>query len=94
MLTSLHEDIGQVIKTEIREVLVKEMAGLRSDINTVKTKLQSYQKSVANELTALRNYCLRWRRACPHAQMMLQRYSMKLSISRNKRKYYKINVRT
>lgn len=55
LLTSLREDIGHIIKLEIREVLEREMTGLRGDINTVKTKLQSYQSSVAKELTLLKD---------------------------------------
>lgn len=41
LLTSLREDIGHIIKLEIREVLEREMTGLRGDITTVKTELQS-----------------------------------------------------
>ena len=55
LLTSLREDIGHIIKLEIREVLEREMARLRGDINMVKTELQSYQSSVAKELALLRN---------------------------------------
>ena len=55
LLASLREDIGCIIKLEIRQVLEKEMAGLRGDINTVKTELQSYQSSVAKELASLKD---------------------------------------
>lgn len=55
LLSSLRADIGSIIKLEIREVLEKEMAGLRGDINTVKTELQSYQSSVTKELASLKD---------------------------------------
>lgn len=54
LLASLREDIGKIIKLEFREVLEKEMAGLRGDIHSVKTELQSYQSSVAKELVSLK----------------------------------------
>lgn len=46
-LASLREDIGGIIKSEIRSVLEKEMVGLRADINMVRTELQSFQTTVA-----------------------------------------------
>lgn len=55
LLTSLCEDIGDVIKSEIRSVLEKEMAGFRADINVVRTELQTYQSSVATELATLKS---------------------------------------
>lgn len=55
LLTSLREDIGNIIKLEIREVLEREMVGLRGDIHTVKTELQSYQSSIAKELASLKD---------------------------------------
>ena len=55
LLAALREDIGEIIKTEIRSVLEKEMAGFREDIHTVRTELQSYQNSVTTELAALKN---------------------------------------
>ena len=57
LLTLLREDIGHIIKLEIREVLEREMIGRRGDINTVKTKLQSYRSSVAKRANlAKRHY--------------------------------------
>uniref|UniRef100_A0A671TXN8 L1 transposable element RRM domain-containing protein n=1 Tax=Sparus aurata TaxID=8175 RepID=A0A671TXN8_SPAAU len=54
LLTSLREDIGQIIKSEIRSVLEKEMEGFRADIKVVRSELQSYQNSVATELATIK----------------------------------------
>ena len=55
LLTSPRDDIGQIIKTEIRSVLEKEMEGFRADINVVRSELQSYQNSVTTELATLKS---------------------------------------
>uniref|UniRef100_A0A3B4BXT7 WD repeat domain 49 n=1 Tax=Pygocentrus nattereri TaxID=42514 RepID=A0A3B4BXT7_PYGNA len=55
LLVSLREDIGDIIKSEIRSVLEKEMSGFRADINMVRSDLQSYQTMVTAELTALKS---------------------------------------
>lgn len=55
LLPSLREDIGHIIKSEIRSVLEKEMEGFRADINVVRSELQSYQSSVATELATLKS---------------------------------------
>lgn len=44
-----------MIKSEIKSVLEKEMAGFRADINAVRTELQSYQTLVATELAMLKS---------------------------------------
>lgn len=65
-----------IIKLEIREVLEKEIAGLQRDINTVKTKLQSYWSSVAKELASLKDTTTEMRKSlssCTDDIIMLQR---------------------
>lgn len=54
LLVSLHEDIGDIIKTDIRSTLGEEMVGVRADINAVRVELQTYQSLVATELATLK----------------------------------------
>uniref|UniRef100_A0A672GGL5 L1 transposable element RRM domain-containing protein n=1 Tax=Salarias fasciatus TaxID=181472 RepID=A0A672GGL5_SALFA len=55
LLSSLRGDIGDAIKSEIKGVFEEEMAGIRADINMVRTERQAYQSSIAAELTTLKN---------------------------------------
>lgn len=52
----LCEDFRDIIKSEIRIILEKEMVEFRADINVVRTELQSDQSLGATELAMLKRF--------------------------------------